>query len=258
MKNSVQIASSFGEAARTYSLHSNVQEKAATQLSLNLQKIKTSLPPGPVLEIACGTGIFTQHLASFLPERHLTISDISPDMVEACRSNLKLKAQFAVIDAEQIDEENKYALIVCAFAAQWFSDIPQTFDGILKALVPGGYFLFSLPTDGSFPQWKETCKELGLRYSGNVLPQTKAVEFYCHENNVRADLAVQQISTKYSSSLFFFQALKGLGAALRIPNDGTADNLRTASLLPIIRHWDKKSTESVCVTYEVLFGALQK
>jgi malonyl-CoA O-methyltransferase len=258
MKNSFEIAHSFGEAAKTYDLHSSVQEKAAIQLGRKLQDIKDILPPGPVLEIASGTGIFTQQLATILPEREFTISDISPEMVEACRANLEFDAQFTVKDAERIDEENKYALIVCAFAAQWFSDINTTFDGILKALLPGGYFLFSLPTDGSFPQWKESCQELGLRYSGNSLPQTNAIALYCQSKNVQTDLNIQQISTFYSSSLFFFRALKGLGAALQISNDGAFNTVESASLLPVIRHWDKKSTESVCVTYEILFGALQK
>jgi malonyl-CoA O-methyltransferase len=258
MKNTFEIAQSFGAAARTYALHSSVQEKAAVQLGLNLQVLSDSLPPGPVLEIACGTGIFTRQLATILPEREFTISDISAEMIEACRANLELDARYTVIDAEQIDEKSKYALIVCAFAAQWFNDISTVFDGILKALMPGGYFLFSVPTDGSFPQWKETCEELGSLYSGNALPQGKAIEVYCQSKCSRADLNVQQISTKYSSSLFFFRALKGLGAAHRVSNGGASVTLESASLLPVIRHWDKKNTESVCVTYEVLFGALQK
>ncbi|MDR3614661.1 MAG: methyltransferase domain-containing protein [Candidatus Obscuribacterales bacterium] len=258
MKNTFEIAHSFGSAAKTYALHSSVQEKAALQLGLNLQGISDNLPPGPVLEIACGTGVFTRQLATLLPEREFTISDISTEMVDACRANSELDARYTVIDAEQIDEENNYALIVCAFAAQWFSDIETVFDGIFKALIPGGYFLFSLPTDGSFPQWKETCEELGSHYSGNALPQAKAIEVYCQSKDSRAVINVQQISTKYSSSLFFFRALKGLGAAHRLSNHGASLSLESTSLLPVIRHWDKKSTDSIYVTYEVLFGALQK
>jgi malonyl-ACP O-methyltransferase BioC len=258
MKSTSKIADSFGAAAKTYARHSSVQEASAIQLALKLQKIKASLPQGPVLEIAAGTGIFTQQLAAILPERTLTISDISADMVHVCRSNLKLDAEFKVKDAEQMDEENRYAVIACAFAAQWFDNLSTTFNGIIKALIPGGHFIFSLPTSGSFPQWKEVCEELGLQYSGNILPQAESIEKYCNLRQIDHDLSTEQITANYSSSLLFFRALKGLGAALKLPDGSAKINLESASLLPIISHWDKKSSDTICVTYEVLFGVLRK
>lgn len=259
MSRTTQIARSFGAAARTYSNHSSVQESAAKHLKTLLSEIKGNLPPGPVLEIACGTGIFTNELIKELPERNFTISDIAQEMLETCRENTDTNAEYIILNAEEIRDTSKYALIVCAFAAQWFNNLEATIDAILNALSPGGYFIFSIPTNKSFPEWKAVCIQNSLPYSGNSLPEIESIERYCQSKGLTVTLKTQAISTSYQSSLSFFQALKGLGAAMRVQKTTpSSPSPQSNSLLSVIRKWDKERSDNISVTYEVLFGALRK
>ena len=256
MRTFTTVVDSFGAASSTYDLHSTVQQQAAEHLATKLQNIKAQIPAGPVLEVACGTGIFTKHITEILPGRDFVITDISQAMVRECKANIAITANYATLDAEQIIEENKYALVVCAFAAQWFHNIEGTFDRLLNALIPGGYLLFSVPTDESFPEWKKVCQELGVDFSGNPLPKANIIESFCKSRNITADLQLLKIESRYSCSLEFFKGLKGLGAAVRVTNESNTP--APTSLLSIIHQWDSKTNKSICATYEIMFGVLQK
>jgi malonyl-CoA O-methyltransferase len=258
----------FGNSARTYDRSAVVQRQAAQLLARRLADLAVHLPEGPVLELACGTGIFSAELVLLCANRELTISDLSPDMVTACRARLNAQAAFTVLDAESLWQSppKKYALIACAFGAQWFENLGSAFDNIVEALLPGGYFLFSLPTDASFPEWKDVCARFGTEFTGNKLPTAGAISNYCVRNGYSSDLHATQICVSYDSSLAFFQSLRDLGATVRVrgdrrfdpasANDKQADS--TVSLRKLIRKWDRDAGGKVTITYDVLYGNLRK
>jgi hypothetical protein len=197
----------------------------------------------------------------------LTISDSSVDMLKACQSRLHAAATFAVLDAESLAQPTKYALIVCAFGVQWFQNIGAAFDRVVESLVPGGCFLFSLPTDASFPEWKSVCSRSGIEFTGNKLPTAGAISNYCLQNGYSSDLHATQIRVSYDSSLAFFRSLRNLGATVRVPvdrqsnrgpdcSDQGADSI--AYLRPLLRRWDVEAGGKVTITYDVLYGNLRK
>jgi malonyl-CoA O-methyltransferase len=257
----------FGKAADTYDRSAEAQRQAAKLLAKRLSAVALHLPEGPVLELACGTGIFTTELATVLPDRELTISDLSEQMLRVCQSRLNSPAKFVALDAENLAQPNKFALIVCAFGAQWFENLYAAFDRIIDALVPGGYFLFSLPTDASFPEWKAICARFSTEFTGNKLPTAGAISNYCLQHGYSSDLHATQIRLSYDSTLDFFLSLRNLGATSRVRSDRQseaalarkdpkADSI--AYLRPLIRNWDEEAGGKVTITYDILYGNLRK
>lgn len=99
-------------------------------------------PSGDVLEIACGTGLWTQHLAS--RARSLTALDSSPEMIELARSRVGGAASFIVSDVFAWEPQMHFDSVFFGF---WLSHVPPPrFNGFWellgRCLAPKGHVLF--------------------------------------------------------------------------------------------------------------------
>ena len=108
------------------------------------ERIKNS--PGKVLEIACGTGRVTMHIAKKIG-RHakLIATDINPDMLEIAKQRVDAKnVQWQVADAQQLSfDDNSFDCIVCQFGYMFLPDKQKGFNEAWRVLKPGGQFLFN-------------------------------------------------------------------------------------------------------------------
>lgn len=88
-------------------------------------------PPGRVLDVACGTGLATRHLASRFPDADVHGVDISPRMVALAGENVPA-ATFATCDATRLPD------------ADASIDLVVSLDGVFdehelaRVLAPGG------------------------------------------------------------------------------------------------------------------------
>jgi SAM-dependent methyltransferase len=100
-------------------------------------------PSGDVLEIACGTGLWTQHLVA--SGCAVTALDSSPEMIELARSRLgEGAARLLVADFFAWHPDRPYD---SAFFGFWLSHVPpERFEDfwarVASCLVPGGRALF--------------------------------------------------------------------------------------------------------------------
>jgi SAM-dependent methyltransferase len=77
-------------------------------------------PSGDVLEIACGTGLWTQHLVRRVTS--LTALDSSPEVIELARQRVAgSETRFVVADFFSWRPERRYD---CAFFGFWLSHVP--------------------------------------------------------------------------------------------------------------------------------------
>ena len=94
-------------------------------------------PSGDVLELACGTGLWTQRLASHA--RRVTAIDASPEVIELARARVgDPKVEYVQADLFAWEPERAYD--VCFFSF-WLSHVPEErFDDfwakVRRALVP--------------------------------------------------------------------------------------------------------------------------
>ena len=247
----------FGRSAAYYEQHANIQREVADRLIASLKPWRYIIPAGPILEIGCGTGFVTRGLIELFPDRVLEVTDVAPAMVRFCRNKFEGRdnVEFRIFDGERPGNLNRqYAMTISGFVAQWFKDPAHTLGKFLDMTSPGGLLLASFPGNDSFPVWKACCRELGIPFTGNRLPDTEELVVKLSTGQVQVDFYEDRVSQSFNSSADFFRHLKQLGAGFQ--REGR--HLSPKELSMLISHWDEKAGETVDVQYHVVFLAVKK
>jgi malonyl-CoA O-methyltransferase len=253
------ISDSFSRAAQTYDQYAEVQSYAAHVCGQKMHDVLPKLPAGPVLEIGCGTGFLTQQLVEHCVGRKVIATDVSPDMLNICKSRIDSafkhghSTTFELLDAQRLDVKPRFALIAASFSFQWFANLTETLDRLMHCLLPGGVMLFSFPTCESFSEWRSVCEKSGREFSGNMLPNVASLRAYASENGCDFNSYEMDYVLRYESPLDFFKALKHSGAATKFaPVEPGSGN----QLFSVVRAWERDSETSAQVTYRILFGSM--
>jgi malonyl-CoA O-methyltransferase len=251
-----KIVEAFAKAASTYDSYADVQLLAASRLAAYLEANTRDLVNGSILEVGCGTGLFTQRLIELFANRQFRITDLSPEMLDKCRSRLSTVSRgnqvtFAVQDASSATQDfSPYAMIVAAFALQWVDKIENCLSGLTEQLAERGQLFFSVPAEGSFAEWKATCKQAGVTFTGNPLPQAATFRDFARSNGLRLSLYEESFRVSHKSLHTFLQSLKSLGA-----NTSTQSyHLSVSELRRLLIFAEQAHPHHFDVTYRVLFG----
>lgn len=103
---------------------------------------------GPVLELACGTGIVTQQLRTHLSQdMKIVATDLSQPMLDYARSKL---ATLQNVEWKQADiaalpfVDASFPTVVCQFGLMFVPDKQAAFREVRRVLSKGGLFAFSV------------------------------------------------------------------------------------------------------------------
>lgn len=137
------IRQRFAKAVDTYCRKADVQRSIASEM---LALVKHYLPADAhrrVLEVGCGTGMFTRmYLREFNPER-MWLNDICPE-VESCFSDIiGLDRRFIAGDAENTEFPARLSMMASCSAVQWFEEPERFFWHCCGLLDEGGFFAFT-------------------------------------------------------------------------------------------------------------------
>lgn len=98
-------------------------------------------PPGArILEVGCGPAEFwKRNLDRIDPTWQITLTDLSPGMIEAAREVLREGAEYAVADAQELPfADESFDVVLASHMLYHVPDRPQAFAEIRRVLVPGG------------------------------------------------------------------------------------------------------------------------
>jgi malonyl-CoA O-methyltransferase len=255
-----KIVEAFAKAATTYDSYADVQLLAAGRLAAYLEANTRDLVPGSILEVGCGTGIFSGKLIDLFAGRKFLITDVCQEMLEQCESRLSKSVsrnnelEFAVQDAAATNYFGTHAMIVAAFALQWIEQLETCLDSLVGQLSEGGRLFFSLPAEGSFGEWKSVCKKAGVTFTGNPLPEAAAIREYAKSRGLRLSLYEESFQISHKSLHAFLQSLKSLGA-----NTSThSHQLTVTELRRLLTFAEQEHPHQFDVTYRVVFGHLNR
>ncbi len=135
------IIRNFSKAACVYDKYADVQKLAASELVSRLPKNGFR----SILEIGCGTGIYTELLKTKFSGADLRAIDISPEMIGVAKRKFEDNVvNFEVADAESFSSPARYDLITSNACFQWVQDLPAFLKEYKAKLASEGVLSFSI------------------------------------------------------------------------------------------------------------------
>ena len=235
------------KAERTYDDHAIIQKFAARGLAERIFSKRTAL--GCVLEIGCGTGILSTHLANHADFYVLT--EPSPALLEVALQKVPLPHVVPlVVDGDQLCFTASFDLIVSNLALHWFRDPKAAIGRLVASLKPGGELFLTIFGNNSFHEWRTAhhlaeapCGLLDFTSIGQLkdgLPLTG--HRYVEE---------EWVTVKPKNALTFLRALKGMGRNLAHPG---YKPLPQTTLKKVMATYDEDPKTSC----QILYGYYQK
>jgi malonyl-CoA O-methyltransferase len=160
-----------------------------------------TLPAGPCADLGAGTGLAGRALAArgvALPAP-LEQLDLCPEALARNRSGPPLPWD---LNQGLPAHLNGAALLTSSFALQWLADPPATLALWAAHLAPGGALLLSVPTAGSFPEWRQAALQARVPCSALPFPAAEAL---------LAAVAAVGLETIAARVLTFSRPLRGGG-----------------------------------------------
>jgi malonyl-CoA O-methyltransferase len=238
-RRSAAIAARFGARAESYELHAGLQRAVADTLAAYLPEFERPR----VLELGCGTGLFSRHLVKRYPHGHFVLTDVAPAMIAECRRNLAglgpAHISFEVMDAGQAGGHAELDLIVSSMTLHWLSDPAKSLERLSKLLAPHGVLLYATLGPESFAEWRSTLADARLPSGLVDIPLLPGV---VEEARLTPD----------ADTLSFLRRMKSVGGLT--PKEGYAP-LPPGALRRAIRGADANFGGRV--TWHIVFGALK-
>ncbi|MBJ7533804.1 methyltransferase [Rhodomicrobium vannielii ATCC 17100] len=235
------IARRFSESVSTYDANAALQETVAARLA----EFLPSANAPRVLEIGCGTGLFSRHLLARYPRGRFLFTDIGPDMVSRCRENMAAAGErdaemtFAAMDGDRPAVSTGFDLVTSSMTLQWCDDPRRSLDNWRRLLNPGGCIVFATIGPGNFPEWRETLESLGEPVGLLDMPPLDGI------------VREETIAAEYGDAAGLLRALRNTGA--RQPRPGYRP-LSASALKCALAAFDRR--HGGCVTWRIVYGVL--
>ena len=239
-----KVISQFSRSVAQYHTAAAMQREAADALA---QYLPTRAQD--VLEIGCGTGFLTKHLANRYPDARFTITDISAPMIQECLLNVSTIGKFLVMDGEMPTVNGPFDLIASGLTFQWFENFERSFKALTRMLSKNGALVFSTIGHKNFYEWQQSLKAGG--YKGNGPTHIRLDQL--QKMGTFEMLAEDFIPLKSEDGKAFVQHLRDIGIA------ATPDDYRPLTpkeLTGALRHFEKEY--GATATYHVIYGVWRK
>ena len=242
--NDESLIESFSKHAKSYDRYAQLQKSMAERLA---SLLPTPLPDN-VLEIGCGTGLFTRHLLTQSIKK-LLLNDIAPGMFEIIKSSLPLPSNVNILpgNAERIIFDKLD--LVCANAVfQWFQEPQTTLRKLNQALTENGELIFSTFGPRTLIEFRET---------SNLASPIKLYNSDTWEKMIQRSgftIKYSDVETRkifFSSTMTLLKNLQQIGATpMRL--------VKTGGLRKLMRDYDSRfsTSQGVYATWELYYFSL--
>jgi malonyl-CoA O-methyltransferase len=243
-----QILKSFNARAYSYNSAADLQSRVASRL----QEFLPASVIQNILEIGCGTGLFSRYLLQQFPHANLMLTDLAPAMLEICRTSIppSRQIQFLQMDGEIVTLTSTFDLIASSMTMHWFSDLKNSLQQIIARLSPGGRLVFAIMGENSLHEWRDICKT----YRVAMTPEFVSRD-YLQTAFPELNLHVETIQQAYLNTYDFLRTLKVIGADT--PR-ATHFALTAGKLRHLMRLLDNKNPDGVTISYEIIYGCYEK
>lgn len=210
--NKQAIQASFSKAAMVYDQFADLQRDIGRQLLTLVSKQRNDRRM--ILDLGCGTGYFSELLASLKVDNQITCFDLSAEMLNKSKQREIKQCTYVQGDIDHNPfQSEQFDLVFSNLVMQWSAELKYALQQIQQTLKPQGAFYFSTLLVGSLHELEQAWL--------NVDKETHINHFLTKEQ-VHLAVSAAGFSTftlftekrvkKYKSVLELMQALKGIGA----------------------------------------------
>jgi malonyl-CoA O-methyltransferase len=205
-----QIIKNFSKSVKTYDAYSDVQRIVGRMLSDSLPQEGA----GRILEIGCGTGIYTDMLLEKHALAEIESVDISPAMIEAAEKRLKSRGvKFIVCDGEKYTPSGSFDLITSNATLHWFSDIGASIERYSGYLAKSGTIAFSVFGPETFAELKSlVCGIYGeTAFASDMFMVKESVEAILKKYFSAVTITEERMTRRFASLLELLRSIKHTG-----------------------------------------------
>jgi malonyl-ACP O-methyltransferase BioC len=244
-----QIINCFNSGAYTYNAAADIQQIVARHLAERLAGVSAS----SILEIGCGTGLFSQYLPVSFPHAKILLTDIAPLMVQVCEQRFHTHPNIATAcqDGEALVTPLQFDLIVSSMTLHWFTDFYASMAELITKLNSGGQFIFAMLGENSLLEWRDVCESDSKCRPTPIFPSAEAMKKYFPD----LSLQVEVTPIAYADAYQFLKTLKSIGATAADINHIT---LSPGRLRRLMRAFDRTKASDIDVSYEIIYGCYTK
>lgn len=205
----VKVSEKFSKASISYDTHAIAQYSAAIKLADMLRGMNPAIE-GNLLEIGCGTGLFTREYSRFIKPRLATFVDIT----ETGPFGIAAEEEYVVEDAERWIERQRreWDVILSASAIQWFADIPRFLHECHDRLSPGGVMAISTFLPGNMEELD------ALRPAPLLYPKAEQLREWMSRDFRDVEVREDEIRVEFRSAREMLMHLKHTGVGGSAPS----------------------------------------
>ena len=154
-----RIKHHFNRAYKTYDDYCAVQNDASQRILELLMQHEFHFEE--IADFACGTGESTLRLIKKIRYEKCYAIDFSDKLLNIAANKLPDTVRCVLSDFDtSLFPNDSLGLIFCNMGLQWSLNLERTLSLFNRYLIKNGYFAFSMPVTGNFPEMKTEFKSL--------------------------------------------------------------------------------------------------
>ena len=242
------VQNNFNNAAANYLGYSNIQRHFAEKIISFLKRL--NIQKGQSIDLGAGTGLLADEIEKEFPTKKITRIDFSKKML--LQNKESSKKILWNLNYGLPPSISNCALMTSNFCIHWLNNPEKIIKDWFSKLRSGGYLIISYPTTNSFPEWKQTCIETNIEYSGLTFPHSK--------NTIRSfDTDEIVFSNKYLYVESFPDIYKLFRSIVNVGAQSTKSKRKKVyELKEMQKFWPKTETNLVNLTWEINIQILKK
>lgn len=252
-----KVNRNFSRGAKTYDEYAMIQKHMADKLEVLIHNSEEQFN---ILEVGCGTGIFSERILEKFPRSNIDFLDISSHMINAARKKFGVSENIGYIveDIEKYNPEKKYDLIFSNAAFQWINNQKGLFDQLDSILGTGGAILFSTFGKDTYFELRKSLKAVdpALEYSQNFTTVEELKDVISSKYKLFLS-EEEKVKENYNSVMEFLKMIKNIGANSALSKSKPFTRKKFQDLEKVYRenYYDKNMIE---VTNHLIYMVLIK
>lgn len=207
-----KVNRNFSKGAGTYDNAAVIQKHMADKIEIFVDGSKKNYK---ILEIGCGTGIFSEKILRRFPNSKIDLLDISPGMLEKAKEKLgeEERLNYILNDIEKHKPKEKYDIIFSNATFQWINNQENLFRHLYSILDFRGKVVFSTFGKRTYCELRESFESMdgSFCFSQDFIAPKTLKEIVEESYMVLASDEEYMIES-YPNVMAFLKMIKNIGA----------------------------------------------